>query len=89
MPLAPTRSRTRFGVPCLAPVTRVRDRAQAGEVPAVISAEDAAWRASPLGLALAGEHVDKAELSVLLAADGGLLPVAHARGVFVVDDLEV
>ncbi len=55
----------------------------------MISAGDAAWGASPLELALAGEHVDKAELSVLLAADGGLLPVAHARGIFVVNNLEV
>lgn len=89
MLLPPTPSRTRLGVPCLAPVTRVRDRAQAGDVPAVIAAEDAAWKAAPLGLALASEHVDKPKLSVLLAGDGGLLPVAHAGSVFVVDDLEV
>ena len=89
MLLPSTPSRTRLGVPCLAPVTRVRDRAQAGDVPVVISAEDAASKAASLGLALASEHADKPKLPVLLAGDGGLLPVAHAGGVFVVDDLEV
>ena len=87
--LPPTPSRTRLGVPCLAPVTRVRDGPQAGDVPAVISAGDAAWKAATLGLALASEHVDKPKLAVLLAGGGGLLPVAHAGDVFVVDDLEV